>query len=245
MLSFLSGPTARAVLVLGVAAAVLSACGERRPSADLRAKTASIARPVVAGFPRLSTPLPEIGPLDADEVGCRTELRRLGVGFRDLEPIREGACGIEHPVEVATLPGGVAMRPAAVLNCQMALAFSRWVRKELQPAARTRYLSSVASIRQGSAYSCRSMIGAGGGKLSEHARGNALDVMAIELANGREIDVRKPGFFSFRERGLLDTVRGDACDYFSTVLGPGYNKEHKDHFHFDLMPRRNGRVACR
>jgi hypothetical protein len=29
------------------------------------------------------------------------------------------------------------------------------------------------------------------------------------------------------------------------VLGPGYNADHADHFHFDIKNRRNGYVACR
>ena len=52
-------------------------------------------------------------------------------------------------------------------------------------------------------------------------------------------------FFAFRQRGLLNNVRSDACDYFTTVLGPGYDIFHRDHFHFDLMQRRNGHRACR
>ena len=59
-----------------------------------------------------------------------------------------------------------------------------------------------------------------------------------------DIDVAKPGWFAFRERGLLNNVRSGGCKYFSTVLGPGYNAAHADHFHFDIQDRR-GRVACR
>ena len=59
------------------------------------------------------------------------------------------------------------------------------------------------------------------------------------------IDVRKPGLFAFRKRGLLNTVRADGCQYFTTVLGPGYNADHADHFHFDIKSRRNGYRACR
>jgi hypothetical protein len=40
-------------------------------------------------------------------------------------------------------------------------------------------------------------------------------------------------------------VRADGCDYFTTVLGPGYDYDHRNHFHFDIMPRRNGYVACK
>ena len=82
------------------------------------------------------------------------------------------------------------------------------------------------------------------GVLSEHGKGNALDVMSIELNNGDDIDVRKPGLFAFRTRGFLNNVRADGCQYFTTVLGPGYNYDHRNHFHFDLAKRRNGRHAC-
>jgi hypothetical protein len=235
---------ARRLLTALAALAALSACSDMRPQLDVAsAQAPAVSAPLVSGFPRLLSP----GPSDAmpdEEVACRRDLRRLGVGFRDLPPIREGACGIDHPVEVSRLPGGIDLKPAATLNCRMALTFSRWTREELQPAARLRYLSSVASIHQASAYACRNMIGASESKLSEHASGNALDVSAIFLSNGDEIDVRKPRLFAFRQRSLLNTVRGDACDYFSTVLGPGYNREHKNHFHFDLRPRKGGRTSC-
>jgi len=39
-------------------------------------------------------------------------------------------------------------------------------------------------------------------------------------------------------------VRGDSCKYFSTVLGPGSNAEHWNHFHFDLRSRKGGRQYC-
>ncbi len=68
--------------------------------------------------------------------------------------------------------------------------------------------------------------------------------MRIELNNDREIKVRRPGFFAFRQRGLLNNVRADACGYFSTVLGPGYDRDHKDHFHFDLRTRKSGYRHC-
>jgi hypothetical protein len=32
----------------------------------------------------------------------------------------------------------------------------------------------------------------------------------------------------------LKGLRGSACGYFTTVLGPGANEAHKEHFHFDL-----------
>ena len=116
----------------------------------------------------------------------------------------------------------------------MALTFAKWTKNELNPAARRRYWSRVKTIHQMSSYSCRRINGSH--SMSEHSKGNALDVGRIELSNGRDIDVEKPGLFAFRTRGFLNTVRADGCEYFSTVLGPGYNYDHRNHFHFDLKP---------
>lgn len=210
-----------------------------------------ISRPIAAGFSRLTDPFgfgrgATSSGMPSDEIACRKELRRLGVTWRDLPPINDGGvCVINYPVEVSGLPGSAKLKPAATLNCEMALTVARWVKHELQPAARLRYLSGVDTITQASAYSCRRMVGNDSGKMSEHAKGNALDIAKIELNNGKDILVRKKGFFAFRERGLLNTVRADGCQYFSTVLGPGYNKAHKDHFHFDIMERRSGYKACK
>lgn len=203
------------------------------------------SNPLMIGYPRLSRPdAPSGMTMPADEIACRKQLRRLGVTYRDIAPIDDGgACRIDHPVQVSGLAGNIEMKPAATLNCQMALAFATWTREELAPAARWRYFSGVRTIHQGSSYSCRRI--AGTNVASEHSKGNALDVMRIELKNGHDIDVRKPGWFAFRERSLLKNVRAGGCSYFTTVLGPGYNADHADHFHFDLKGRRNGYVACR
>ena len=199
--------------------------------------------PYMAGYPRPDQPpAPQYNPMPSDEVDCRRELKRMKVQFVDLAPIHEGHCGIDHPVKVSAI-GSVGMKPAATLSCAMALTFAQWTRNELVPSARRRYFSGVRTIHQGSSYSCRKI--AGSRSLSEHGKGNALDIMRIELNSGRDIDVKKPGLFSFRQRGFLNNVRADGCQYFNTVLGPGYNYDHRNHFHFDIKQRRNNHVACR
>lgn len=237
--------------------ALLSACtvdGVLRPDVDIGTPTASVSgaglqnlvpsNPMMMSYPRITMPRAPTAQMPGDEIACRRELKRLGVSYRDLAPIDDGgACRIDHPVEVSRLSGGIEMNPAATLNCEMAVTFARWTRNELAPAARMRYLSGIAAINQGSSYSCRRISGTG--VPSEHAKGNALDLMSIDLENGREIDVRRPGFFAFRQRGLLNRVRAEGCEYFTTVLGPGYNADHKDHFHFDIKDRKNGYRACR
>lgn len=185
------------------------------------------------------------GGMPAAEKACRTRLKRLGVTFRDLPAITSGkGCSIPYPIELTALSGGIEIKPAAKLNCQITDAFAQWVKNELAPAARLRYLSGVKSIRQLSSYSCRTMNSKRGAPMSEHAKGNAIDVGKITLNNGQAISVRKPGFFSFREKSLLKTVRSDSCKYFTTVLGPGSDIHHKDHFHFDLRTRKTGYRHC-
>ncbi|WP_332302496.1 extensin-like domain-containing protein [Rhizobium sp. GR12] len=185
------------------------------------------------------------GVMPSSEVACRSELRRLGVAFRDVARIADGpTCGIDYPIELSGLASGVAIRPAVKLNCQVTLAFAKWVKFELVPSSRFRYLSGVGRITPMGGYSCRKMNSRSSNPWSEHARGNAIDIGTITLKNGKEIDVRKKNFFAFREKALLKAVRSDSCKYFSTVLGPGSDPNHWNHFHFDLRTRKSGYRHC-
>ena len=202
----------------------------------------------VAFLPRLADPMqmPEtMGGMPASEKACRQRLQKLGVKFRDVPRIARGrSCGIDWPVELSGLSGGIQIKPAAQVNCQITEAFARWVKQELVPSARMRYLSGVSAIHQMSSYSCRTMNSRKGAAMSEHAKGNAIDVGRIVLKSGKSIAIEPKGFFAFREKGLLKSVRGDSCKYFSTVLGPGSDRYHKDHFHFDLRARKSGYRHC-
>lgn len=185
------------------------------------------------------------GVMPSSEVACRSELRRLGVAFRDVARIADGpTCGIDYPIELSGLASGVAIRPAVKLNCQVTLAFAKWVKFELVPSSRFRYLSGVGRITPMGGYSCRKMNSRSSNPWSEHARGNAIDIGTITLKNGKEIDVRSKSFFAFREKALLKAVRSDSCKYFSTVLGPDSDPNHWNHFHFDLRTRKSGYRHC-
>src|ERR1700674_1289131 len=105
--------------------------------------------------------------------------------------------------------------------------------------------AQVAEIKQISAYSCRSMVGAGTSHISEHAFGNALDVAGFVFSDGRKITVQDGWYGSPEEQGFLHDVQLYACETFSTVLAPGYNATHYDHLHVDLMRRASGRRPCR
>jgi hypothetical protein len=142
----------------------------------------------------------------------------------------------------ATAP--VSVSPAATLACPMVSALDQWIAGSVQPAAMRWFGLPVAEITQISAYSCRGMNGNPRARISEHAFGNALDISAFTLADGRKITVKAGWNGLPEEQGFLRDIQAAACDQFSTVLAPGSNIYHYDHIHVDLMRRSSGHRAC-
>jgi hypothetical protein len=157
-----------------------------------------------------------------------------------------GACGMAHPFKVAAMSNGyVTVEPRATLACPLIGEVDRWLAEAVQPAAAAWFGEQVVEIKQLSAYSCRTMNGQPGANISEHAFGNALDVAVFRFASGREVTVKDGWKGAYEERGFLRQVHAAACGRFSTVLGPGADAFHYDHFHLDLARRPSGRSVCR
>ncbi|MGN6573832.1 MAG: extensin family protein, partial [Pseudolabrys sp.] len=79
-----------------------------------------------------------------------------------------------------------------------------------------------------------------GAKVSEHGKGNAIDVRGFILADKRKIvltDVAEP-------KDLREGLRDSACRRFTTVLGPGSDAYHEQHIHLDVLERRAGYRIC-
>ncbi|WP_163267845.1 extensin family protein [Chelativorans alearense] len=174
--------------------------------------------------------------MPAAETACRKELRALGVAFTAAPAVKaKGGCALPHPLEVTALSPKMRLRPAAVLNCRTARAAAALFQKKGAAAAKKHLDTQIATVVHGSAYVCRPINGMA--KLSEHAFGNALDISAIELSDGRRVEVG--GSAKGAEAKFLADIRTAACGPFTTVLGPGTNADHADHFHFDVKKRRN------
>src|SRR5436190_6535507 len=140
--------------------------------------------------------------------------------------------------------GQVSMKPAATLACPIVSALDRWLADSVQPAAMRWFGVRVVEIKQISAYSCRGMNGNPHAHISEHAFGNALDIAAFTLADGRTITVKNVWRGMPEEQGFLRDIQGGACQMFNTVLEPGSNAQHAHHFHADLMRRSSRRTIC-
>jgi hypothetical protein len=140
--------------------------------------------------------------------------------------------------------GQVSMKPAATLACPIVSALDRWLADSVQPAALRWFGVRVVEIKQISAYSCRGMNGNARAHISEHAFGNALDIAAFTLADGRRVTVKGGWRGLPEEQGFLRDVHATACQQFNTVLAPGSNAHHEDHIHVDLMRRASRRMIC-
>ena len=155
---------------------------------------------------------------------------------------RAAPLGPPRAPRVAATTGTVTVTPNATLACPLVSALDQWVATSVQPSAMRWFGQPVIEIKQISAYSCRGMNGNPRARISEHAFGNALDIAAFTLADGRRITVKDGWRGGPEEQGFLRDVQAAACDRFTTVLAPGSNAFHYDHMHVDLM-RRSGR-AC-
>ena len=171
---------------------------------------------------------------------CKLVLATTNLDAEILEPIGgPGGCGIAAPVLVRAF-GNMKVTPPAKLNCNLALAIYNWTVDVIQPMARRKFGQSIVAVHNMSSYSCRSRRGVSGGRISEHSFGNALDIGGFTLSSGKKISVLKDWsslgtLFSIdRKASFLTEVHNKACRDFATVLGPAYNKAHKNHFHIDL-----------
>jgi len=157
-----------------------------------------------------------------------------------------GVCGMDYPFKVAAFANGtVGVNKPATLACPIIPRIDTWLDEVVKPAAALYFGTTVLDVRAGS-YSCRPRNNQRGAKYSEHSFGNALDVMAFVLADGREITVERGWRGNAAEQEFLREVFVGACRYFTTVLGPGADPFHYDHFHLDLArhdPRGERRIC--
>ena len=154
------------------------------------------------------------------------------------------ACTIPGPVTFAQvkLPDGrpVRLESAITVRCTLARELAAWIRDDLAPIA-ARAGGELAQLSGVGGYACRPRNGQAGAQISEHASGNALDILALTFTDGRVIDLWKD---AAETREIRAAVRESVCRRFFTVLGPGSDAAHANHLHIDLRARRNGYRMC-
>lgn len=154
-----------------------------------------------------------------------------------------GECGVDDVVRLETvlLPDKtrVAVTPPAIVRCTFAEAIVHWVREDVAPSLRP-LGAPLRSIDNYAAYDCRGRNRVIGAKLSEHGKGNALDMRSFKLGNGTVLELTDPQVSKDLRLGL----RKRTCARFATVLGPGSDGYHENHVHVDLAERAGGHRMC-
>ncbi len=167
---------------------------------------------------------------------CHADLRKGGYAFREL-PDRDYGGGCELRDAVQLLDIGVPVTGLKSMRCDLAEKFSNWITHGVRPAAIQILGSDIVRVETFGTYACRNIRGSASssGKISEHARANAVDVSGFVLADGRRITVEKDWKSSDPAvRRFMEVIHKSACRRFQTVLSPDYNAAHYNHFHLDM-----------
>jgi len=174
---------------------------------------------------------------------CQQRLEQVAAVAAMPRLIGPGACGGRDMVQLdAVLLADrtrIEVKPAPVLRCELAEQLAAWIRDEAAP----RLAATGAALRSVDNYDdfeCRGRNRVFWAKLSEHGKGNAVDIRSLTLADGRVIGLTDTTVAKDLRTGL----RESACQRFTTVLGPGSDGHHEAHIHLDLAERRHGTHVC-
>ncbi len=171
----------------------------------------------------------------AARAACQDLLAGRGAQFNFIAPIREGACGAPAPIRLNAIGvrRAVRLKPPATVNCALAARLGQWLDEAVQPLAQRHLGAAISAIGNVSSYACRNRNNAPNGKLSEHARANALDIAAFVTSDGRRVVVARHWGPTARAR-MASVATGRAGD------GRGKNTGGKAH---DKTARNTGKKA--
>jgi hypothetical protein len=174
---------------------------------------------------------------------CRKRLEVIAVVDAMPRLIGPGACGGGDMVQLSAVrlagDARIAVKPAPVIRCEMAESLSAWIRDEAAPRVGAAGIA-LRSVDTYDDFDCRGRNRIVGAKMSEHGKGNAVDVRSLTLADGHVMELTD----MTAPKDLREALRESACGRFTTVLGPGSDGFHEGHIHFDLAERGHGHRIC-
>lgn len=206
--------------------AVLAACSGHAPLPP---------PPPVAVQPQLVDP----------DSACLQDLTQAHARFQPLGSFGEGHCSIANPVKISGTDTDWS-RPG-ILTCSMASTLVHFEAEVIQPLAMHHFGQPVRRILHLGTYDCRTQrnettaaaarLGTSkGGRLSEHARGRAIDLSGVELADGTMVTVKNQWRAGGAAGAFLHELARASCHSFNVVLTPNHDRFHQDHIHLDIGP---------
>ncbi len=139
--------------------------------------------------------------IEAALARCKAQLNGLPVVTVPADPIKQGGCGTPAPVQLISIgqKPQVVFNPPATVTCDMVVALHTWLKDSVQPLARKHLGAAVTQLDVMSDYSCRAAYGRKKGRLSEHARANALDIRSFITTSGETAALREDWGMTARE----------------------------------------------
>ena len=162
---------------------------------------------------------------------------RRGAGWTRGGPGADAeGCGIASPIRLSSvgLANGdiVSLPDQPILECEFAAVLADYIRLIVAPLGDAILHAKVAAIDTGPGYDCRTQDRLGGARISAHAKGLAVDFVAIAFADKRRMLVERQN--GADEAAYFRAVRTAACGWFTTVLGPGADAFHANNMHLDV-----------
>jgi hypothetical protein len=190
-----------------------------------------------AKAPEAPPPPAPAAPKEDTASTCLAKLIADGAGAEAAAapPASAEGCGIDAPIRLSSITadgGAVSLPDRPLIACEFAAVLADYVRLVVAPLGQATLHAKVAAIETGPGYDCRTQDRISGAKISAHAKGLAVDFMAITLADKRRILVdRQTGA---DEASYFRAIRTAACGWFTTVLGPGADAFHANNMHLDI-----------
>jgi hypothetical protein len=185
--------------------------------------------------PRAAAPPPPAPPAEDSTAACLSALNHRHVDFeRSTDFHTPEGCGIDGAVKLKGV--GVPLNRPLLMACTTALSLADFEAKVVVPAATELLGKKVTTITSAGSYDCRGQRSDHPERLSEHAKGKAIDITGFTLEDGSRITVLRNWSGKDEKAEFLHKVAAGACKMFAVVLTPKTNKLHRDHLHMDNGP---------
>jgi len=203
-----------------------------RPKPSLQVETSS--QPSPSAQEKQSTQVRISTDDGLSQADCRAAMEAAGATFNWIGEAELEGCTVEQGVELVSVrlnDWQIEFPQKPTMSCTFASRFAQWTAEIAAPVVAGHTGVQLKAVVTGPGLVCRNRVGTSTTKVSEHAKGNAIDIAGFTLANKRSLAIGSTA--SEPEARALTAMRTSACGYFTTVLGPGANPAHANHFHFD------------
>ncbi len=232
-------PLTRLLLLMAMLSTALSAAYAKpskppipRPKPSVQSETSG--QPSPSTDEKKSTAVQIATDDGMSQADCKAAIEAVGATFAWIGETELEGCTVEQGVELVSVRSNgsqIAFPQKPTMSCKFAERFAQWTAEIAGPVVVAHSGVQLQAIVTGPGLVCRNRVGTSTMKVSEHAKGNAIDIAGFTLAGKRHLTIG--GEVSGSEARALQAMRTSACGYFTTVLGPGANPAHANHFHFD------------